>query len=78
MLQDCGPDVAGLVAGCHRIAGRMAQEYSASVKDFLPGSTVMPEKVFTPQPEKANTEKYGKHGELKPPARSLRAIRTQL
>ena len=32
--------------------------YVASVKDFLPGSTVMPEKVFTPQPENANTEKY--------------------
>lgn len=32
--------------------------YVASVKDFLPGSTVMPEKVFTPQPENEHTEKY--------------------
>jgi hypothetical protein len=32
--------------------------YIASVKDFLPGSAALPEKVFTPQSGDLNPKKY--------------------
>ncbi|MFA6851317.1 MAG: IS66 family transposase [Selenomonadaceae bacterium] len=32
--------------------------YTSAVKDFLPGSTAIPEKVFTPQPGDANPKKF--------------------
>lgn len=32
--------------------------YISSIKDFLPGSAVLPEKVFTPQPGNANPGKF--------------------
>lgn len=32
--------------------------YASSIKDFLPGSTALPQKVFSPKPKDAKTEKY--------------------
>lgn len=32
--------------------------YTTSVKDFLPGSAALPEKVFTPQSDNQNLKKY--------------------
>ena len=32
--------------------------YISEIKDFLPGSAALPEKVFTPQPGNASPEKY--------------------
>lgn len=32
--------------------------YASSIKDFLPGSSTLPQKVFSPKPKDAKTEKY--------------------